>query len=182
MASTSLEGAASLGAVAPSIADGIRRSLDPRAIPLARAVGKIVTAGVGLTLAVAMGIVWRAAEPPLFALAFMVGGWLLAVGLLGWWLHRWPVISHRHASYTVHEEGLEIRRGVLWRKVISVPRSRVQHTDVAQGPLERRYGLGTVDIYTAGREHAKVDLHGLAYETAFEIRDHLLPQEESDAV
>jgi len=149
---------------------------------MARVVGRIVTVGAAVTLGVALAIVWRAAGPPSPVVALMGGGWLLVVGLLGWWLHKWPEISHRHASYTVHEEGVEIRRGVVWRTVISVPRSRVQHTDVAQGPLERRYGLGTLDIYTAGREHAKVNLHGLDHQTAFAIRDHLLPQAEVDAV
>ena len=64
----------------------------------------------------------------------------------------------------------------------NVPRSRVQHTDVAQGPLERRYGLGTLVIYTAGTEHAKVALPGLAYADALRIRDQLLPREGADAV
>ena len=63
-----------------------------------------------------------------------------------------------------------------------MPRSRVQHTDVSQGPLERGYGLGTLVIYTAGTDHAKVDLHGLDHATALAIRDHLLPREGGDAV
>ncbi len=165
-----------------SIVDGVRRSLDPRAIPLAQLVGAIVTVGAAVVSALPVGIIWVAARPPALVVGLMLGGWALLVSLLGLWLRKWPAISHRHASFTVHDEGLEIRRGVFWRTVISVPRSRVQHTDVAQGPLERRYGLGTLDIYTAGRAHAKVDLHGLDYQTAFAIRDHLLPQAEVDAV
>ena len=43
----------------------------------------------------------------------------------------------------------------------NVPRSRVQHTDVSQGPLERNHGLGTLVVYTAGTDHAKVELGGL---------------------
>jgi len=172
----------SSAAALPSIVDGVRRSLDPRAIPLARLIGKITAACVGVGLAAVVAIVWTAARPSTPMLALMAGGWFAVVGVLAWWLHRWAAISHRHASYTVHGEGVEIRRGVWWRTVISIPRSRVQHTDVAQGPLERRYGLGTLAIYTAGREHAKVDLHGLDHQTAFAIRDHLLPQAEVDAV
>ncbi len=63
-----------------------------------------------------------------------------------------------------------------------MPRSRVQHTDVSQGPLERSHGLGTLVIYTAGTEHARVELGGLDHGTALLIRDHLLPREENDAV
>jgi membrane protein YdbS with pleckstrin-like domain len=57
----------------------------------------------------------------------------------------------------VDARGLEIRRGVFWRSVVNVPRSRVQHTDVSQGPLERSYGLGTLIVYTAGTDHAQVN-------------------------
>jgi membrane protein YdbS with pleckstrin-like domain len=63
-----------------------------------------------------------------------------------------------------------------------VPRSRVQHTDVSQGPLERRYGLGTLVIYTAGTSHSRVNLEGLDHEVARRIRAHLLPKDEGDAV
>jgi membrane protein YdbS with pleckstrin-like domain len=82
----------------------------------------------------------------------------------------------------VDASGILIRRGVFWRRVIHVPRSRVQHTDVSQGPLERGHGLGTLVIYTAGTDHARVDLHGLDHAAALAIRDHLLPGEGEDAV
>jgi hypothetical protein len=58
----------------------------------------------------------------------------------------------------------------------------VQHTDVAQGPLERGHGLGTLAIYTAGTAYARVGLRGLDHATALRIRDHLLPGEGDDAV
>lgn len=108
--------------------------------------------------------------------------WLAAAALLAFWAHVWPGIAWRHASYVVSSDGIEIRRGVLWRTVINVPRSRVQHTDVSQGPLERSFHLGSLAVYTAGTEHARVRLPGLAHGTALEIRDHLLPGQASDAV
>ncbi len=167
---------------AGGIADGIRRELDPRAIPLQRVVGRIVTACVSLPLGVGVGVAWAVAGPPAGVVGAIAGVWAAITGGLGWWLHRWAALHHRHASYTVHEEDIEIRSGVVWRKAISVPRSRVQHTDVSQGPLERRYGLGTLGIYTAGTDYAKVALDGLEHETALRIRDHLLPPAGADAV
>ena len=73
-------------------------------------------------------------------------------------------------------------QGVYWRTITNVPRSRVQHTDVSQGPLERRFGLGTLVIYTAGTSHSKVNVSGLAFDVARRIRAHLLPDDQSDAV
>ena len=96
--------------------------------------------------------------------------------------YRWPPRAYQHTSYRVDDQGIEIRRGVYWRVVINVPRSRVQHIDVSQGPIERRYGLGTLVIYTAGTDHAKVELEGLEHGRALRIREHLLPSESGDAV
>ncbi|MYC89058.1 MAG: PH domain-containing protein [Gemmatimonadales bacterium] len=167
---------------ADGIADGVRRSLDPKVIPLQRTIGGIVTGCVSLPLGVAFGLLWAAAGPPPGVVAGLVSVWTVITGGLGWWLYRWPVLHHRYASYAVHPDGIEIRKGVIWRQAISVARSRVQHTDVSQGPLERKYGLGTLGIYTAGTDHAKVSLDGLEHETALRIRDHLLPPAGDDAV
>ena len=94
----------------------------------------------------------------------------------------WPARAYRYTSYKVDDQGIEIRRGVFWREVVNVPRSRVQHIDVSQGPIERRYGLGKIVIYTAGTDHAKVELEGLEHGRALLIRDFLLPSGSSDAV
>jgi membrane protein YdbS with pleckstrin-like domain len=48
--------------------------------------------------------------------------------------------------------------------------------------LERRYGLGTLVLYTAGTNHARVVLPGLAYERALALRDRLKPEGAGDAV
>ncbi|MDE2942683.1 MAG: PH domain-containing protein [Gemmatimonadota bacterium] len=179
------EMAASTGSSDPAtggIADGVRRSLDPKVIPLQRTIGGIVTGCISLPLGIAVGLLWAVAGPPPGVVAGLVSVWSAITVGLGWWLYRWPVLHHRHASYAVHPDGIEIRKGVIWRQAISVARSRVQHTDVSQGPLERKYGLGTLGIYTAGTDHAKVSLDGLGHETALRIRDHLLPPAGDDAV
>jgi uncharacterized protein len=101
--------------------------------------------------------------------------WLALTVLLAWLAQAWPPIEYKRFTYVLEHDHIEIRHGVIWRTVTSVPKSRVQHIDVAQGPVERRYGLATLSIYTAGTEFARVDLPGLAYGRAVEIRDRLLP-------
>jgi uncharacterized protein len=169
-------------AVAPTIADDVERPLDPRAIRLARTVGWITVGVVGLCLLVPLAFVIAFAPLPGWGQALIALPVTILLLVLVWSAQVWPAIEHRHASYRVDREGIEIRRGVLWRVVIQVPRSRVQHTDVTQGPLERAHGLGTLVIYTAGTAHAKVALAGIAHGTALAIRDHLLPEGGGDAV
>lgn len=168
--------------VPPSIADGVERSLDPRSVRLARIVGWIFTASVALPSLITLLLLAFLVPLPGWANALAALVWPAVTGFIGWMGHRWPEVEHRHTSYRVDGQGIEIRRGVYWRRVINVPRSRVQHTDVSQGPLERSHGLGTLVIYTAGTEHARVELGGLDHGTALLIRDHLLPRESDDAV
>lgn len=169
-------------AVSAVVADGSVRQLDPRSVTLGQVVGRgVATVVAVLTVAACASVAWLLAWPA-WRTAGLAGLSLGPVGLLAWWLHRWPVLAHRHASYTVDDHGLEVRRGVVWRHVIRVPRSRVQHIDVSQGPLERRFGLGTLLTHTAGTIHAQVELAGLDHATAMQIRDSLLPRDHDDAV
>ena len=163
-------------------ADGVLRQPDPRSVPLNQTVGWITTAFLSAGLMLGLLIFWLAAAPPRWASLLLVLGFVAAVAGLAWTSSRWPAIEHRHTFYVVNAHGLEIRRGVYWRSVINVPRSRVQHTDVSQGPLERSYGLGTLIVYTAGTNHAQVDLAGLDHATALAIRNHLLPRASDNAV
>lgn len=162
-----------------SVDDGLDQSLDPRVIPLERINGGLFVGLLALGSLVGIGII-------LFSGAEWAGWlpllWLILAPLAAWHAYVWPVRTYRHTSYRIDEQGIEIRRGVYWRVVINVPKSRVQHIDVSQGPVERRFGLGTLAIYTAGTDHAKVELAGLEHGRALRIREHLLPSGTSDAV
>ena len=169
----------------PAADQGVRgeRQLDPRFIPHQLVVGRITTAIVSLgLLAFLIGGPVAAGRARWIILVPVLVGWVVISALLLWMSERWPAIEYRHSSYRVDEGGIEIRRGVWWRAVINVPRTRIQHTDVSQGPLERRYGLGTLVVHTAGTEHARVELAGLEHGDALRIRDYLLPRDTRDAV
>lgn len=164
------------------IADGIEHSLDPRWVSLDR-VHNAISTGVQTVIAVIVVITlprWTSVEPG--TVPVLLGALGVLAGLKSWWAYRWSAVAYRHQRYTLTETELEIRRGVWWQSVVTVPRSRVQHTDVSQGPLDRRYGLGTLVIHTAGTRHAAVALPGLDREVAHRIRDHLLPTAGGDEV
>jgi membrane protein YdbS with pleckstrin-like domain len=60
-----------------------------------------------------------------------------------------PVLRHRRWSWTLTDEGLELAHGVLVRTESAIPAFRVQQVDIRQGPLERAFGLVTLQITTA---------------------------------
>lgn len=162
-----------------TIADGVTHPLDPRWIPWQRRVALLDSAWFAFLLLIgaAAGVVFgKVAVKPVAAVTIVLALANLAFNL--WW----PAIAYRYASYKLEGRTLEIRRGVLFRSWIDVPRSRIQHSDVSQGPLERRFGLGTLTVFTAGTAHAKVELHGLEHARALAIRDYLMRSDEDDVV
>ncbi len=165
---------------APSetLADGVRRHLDPRWVTVQRIHAAILVAVVSVVGVITL---WITSGSWLAGL-LLVLLWMLLSAAVAWQMYRWPPIAYRFASYRVDGDGLEIARGVHWQTITNVPRSRVQHTDVSQGPIERRYGLGTLIVYTAGTEHSRVTLPGLDFTMARRLRTHLLPGGQNDAV
>lgn len=157
--------------------------VDPRFVTHARVIGAIVTGVIGMILMFAVLIVVLAVDDLARSLRMLIPILaLVATAAIAWTAWRWPAIEHRHISYRVNDAGIEIRRGVWWRSVIHVPRSRIQHTDVSQGPIERNFDLSTLHVFTAGTENAEVTLGGLAHETAMKIRDFLLTGADEDVV
>lgn len=83
-------------------------------------------------------------------------------------------IEARHYGHALLDDGLMIKGGVWWRSVIFVPRVRIQHTDVSEGPLQRRFGLATLVLHTAGVRQAELRVDGLSPPQARALRDQLL--------
>jgi membrane protein YdbS with pleckstrin-like domain len=164
------------------VEDGALRALDPRWVRLQREAGWIFWAFATAVLFTGAAVVAFAAGGHRVVTAVAALGAAAVSALLAWLAQAWPEVEYRRSAYRVDADGIEIRRGVVWRHVITVARSRVQHTDVSQGPLERRHGLATLQIFTAGTDHAQVDLPGLDHATATRVRDHLLPGGTDDAV
>jgi uncharacterized protein len=85
-----------------------------------------------------------------------------------------PPAHYRALKFGLDDHGIVIERGIWWRSLIALPRIRVQHSDVSQGPLQRRYGVATLKFYTAGSRFTKIELPGLEHDDAVALRDALL--------
>jgi uncharacterized protein len=91
--------------------------------------------------------------------------------LLAWFIVRIPLRRYAARGYSTEGDRLRVVRGLMWRKDTVVPFGRVQHIDVARGPLERHYGLATLVVHTAGTHNASVSLPGLGLEDAVRMRE-----------
>ena len=154
--------------------DGEFRHVDPNYVPAEQIGAWIFTIVVAAIVTAVLAVAALAGGLSGWPLAVAASGGLAIVVLLGWLNIKLPRWAYNRLQYAVSETGVEIHRGILWRSITNVPRSRIQHTDVTQGPLARRYGIATLQMYTAGTEHNEVNLEGLTYDVALRIRDFLV--------
>lgn len=77
------------------------------------------------------------------------------------------VLEVRNIGYQVRQHDLSYRRGVLVKRVSTVPFVRVQHARIRQGPVQRRFGLATLDVNSAGPDIA---INGLNKDVADKMK------------
>ncbi|MEM6474023.1 MAG: PH domain-containing protein [Planctomycetota bacterium] len=121
----------------------------------------------------ALAIFW----PPGWGTLLFVVASLLILAVMTWFCISFPKLQYDRTRWRVTGEGFEIRSGVIWKSIHVIPHDRVQHTDVTQGPLQRRFGISTLTIHTAGTSNASVQLEGLAMAVAGQLRDHLISRQ-----
>ena len=71
---------------------------------------------------------------------------LVILGFLAYWIPKY----YRSISYTLKEDEVMVERGVWWKMKHVVPYARVMSVDIIQGPISRRFGIGSVQVHTAG--------------------------------
>jgi membrane protein YdbS with pleckstrin-like domain len=110
------------------------------------------------------------------AIALSVTG-LLVLPSFGIWQAR---KQYAYTWWRLDDDGFALRRGRLWQTETRVPATRVQHLDLKRGPIERRLGLSTLVIHTAGTRHSAVAVGGLDAGDAERLRDHLARQRDEE--
>jgi membrane protein YdbS with pleckstrin-like domain len=91
--------------------------------------------------------------------------------VLAWFIVRVPLRRYAARGYSVEADRLRVVKGLLWRKDTVVPFGRVQHIDLTRSPVERKYGLATLVVHTAGTHNASVSLPGLGEGDALALRE-----------
>lgn len=79
-------------------------------------------------------------------------------------------INYKYSGYAMRERDVLFRSGWLRRKTRIVMLNRIQHVSVQSGPLERKFGLASLSIFTAGSSEADFTIQGIREETAKKIK------------
>jgi len=83
--------------------------------------------------------------PPKITLAISVPVLAILIFIACWIPKYYDTIAYR-----LTEKEIVWRRGVWFKKTGIVPYNRITNTDVAQGPISRKLGIGSLKIQTAG--------------------------------
>jgi len=152
------------------------KPLSPSQKKVLRARGLISAAGfLGVALAAEAVLASRGEAPVgiMAAVALLLGA-ILAFVL--------PARRYRAWAYDVTEDELYVQNGIWLQTRTVVPFGRVQHIDVSQGPIERRYGVGALTLHTAGTRASAVVLPGLEMADAERMRDEIRGKIRQDLV
>ncbi|MEU0334929.1 PH domain-containing protein [Streptomyces sp. NPDC006193] len=98
--------------------------------------------------------------------------WALLPPAAAVWGWRLLERNWRSWRYAERADDLLISRGVLWREETVVPYGRMQLVEVTSGPLERHFGLATVQLHTAAAA-TDATIPGLEPAEAERLRDRL---------
>lgn len=127
-----------------------------------------------LNAAIMAGVVGLAALFVLgLTLSWVYGGLALLVVAAGFgW--SWVLIGRNQRSwrYAEREDELLVSHGIMFRELVVVPYGRMQFVDVTAGPLERAYGIATVELHTA-TPATDAKIPGLHPDEAGRLRDRL---------
>lgn len=128
----------------------------------------IATLVVGLTVGFVLDWLWAAA----LAVAGLVWtGW--RVFRAGRWV--------RAFGYAEREEDLLITLGLWNKRLTAIPYGRMLSVNVESGPIDRAWGLASVELVTASVQSAG-SIPGLPQEEAARLRDRLIAAGEAQAL
>lgn len=81
-------------------------------------------------------------------------------------------------SYAMREHDVLFRKGWLFQQLHIVPLSKIQHCVIKKGPLERKYKLASLQLFTAANSSfADIKIGGLTEEQAERLKEWVLSKQ-----
>jgi len=135
----------------------------------ARAI-RVASAAILVTMAITIAVLSYALSIPLVPVVVLYLALLLAVVIA----MIWPGIAVQRRGYVLRDKDILFRKGVIWHSVTAIPFNRIQHVETSSTPLERRFDLGTLQLFTAGGSGGDLKIGGLGTDIAEKLRVFVL--------
>jgi uncharacterized protein len=139
------------------------QSLSPKLITVRRL---ILAMFAGAVLIAAIVVAFTPSPKWVAGLIAAVAAAILIIG--------WPWVGRRVRSwgYAERTDDLVVGSGIWFRRLVVVPYGRLQFVDVKAGPIDRSFGLTSVQLHTAAAS-SDAAIPGLSPEIAAQLRDRL---------
>jgi hypothetical protein len=82
--------------------------------------------------------------------------------------------SFKRKSYAVREHDILYKNGWIFQDFHVVPFNRIQHVVVNSGPIDRKFKLASLTLYTAAAETGDISIPGLQQEAAEQLKSFIL--------
>jgi uncharacterized protein len=130
-------------------------------------------------IAILMGVISIGVSGVLFVKSDEIPNWILIlaitvlISLIALILSvTW--FGFKRKMYALRNHDIIYKEGLLFRATTMIPFSRVQHVEVNQGPIERLFGLSTLNLYTAGGSSSDLSISGILLEEANRMKYFIL--------
>jgi len=100
---------------------------------------------------------------------------LLVIGAL---LTRFSLASARVKRFAIREHDILFESGVFWRSQTIQPLNRVQHVEISSGPIDKRFGLAEIRLFSSGSGFATYVIPGLPTRVAEDLREFVLSRKD----
>ena len=157
----------------PSIPEGWQ-TLTPAAVRVGGILGALVAAPITIPVTSIVGALLEPSATTALALGVALLVLFAVFGVL------YGRARAKRVRWRLDRRGLQVSRGLVWQGEVLVPRSRVQHLDIERGPIERRFGLASLVVHTAGTRLSALRQGGFVDAEAVALRDALLPEAGDD--
>lgn len=135
--------------------------VSPALVQVRRVSASAVLLPLAVACAVAAAFTWT-----------WVAAGAVALLLLWAWLMWLVGVQVRAITWAELPEELAIRKGRLWRRLVTIPYGRIQYVDLSSGPYKRAKGMADITVHTASPTSSG-DIPGLPAEVAEELRVRL---------
>ena len=108
----------------------------------------------GILIALIVAIIWKLIDSTGTAVAVFAG--IVVITILAGFIKRVATV------YTITDRRLNIKRGIVARRVQETRLQRVQNVNYTQGVFERLLQVGNVDFDTAGTDDSDFTFYGVA--------------------
>lgn len=105
---------------------------------------------------------WNSAY--IFGILFLIITWFVSA--------VWNVFKlQNNYGFAIREKDILYRRGFLVNKITVVPFNRIQHVSTTRGILDKKLGIATLKIFTAGGSGSDINIPGLKPDLALRLKE-----------